>query len=104
MLLLVLYFALIDMSYTWLPTVCLANTCKDFMRLYEYACWPVFSGSTCHFVGFACTGSFTVLVHDALSAVVVHKFFRDWITHKARKNILILNQIAVLTHPYILYG
>ena len=26
-------------SYTWLSTVCLANTCKDFMRLYEYAGW-----------------------------------------------------------------
>ena len=26
-------------SYTWLSTVCPANTCKDFMRLYEYAGW-----------------------------------------------------------------
>ena len=25
--------------YTWLSTVCPANTCKDFMRLYEYAGW-----------------------------------------------------------------
>ena len=33
--------------------MCLANTCKDFMRLYEYAGWSEFSGSTCHFVGFA---------------------------------------------------
>ena len=35
---------------------------------------------------------------------VVHKFLQGWITHKARKIILILNQIAVLTHPNILYG
>ena len=26
-------------SYTWLSTVCPANTCKDFVRLYEYAGW-----------------------------------------------------------------
>ena len=37
MLLLVLYFALIDM--TVIHAIRPANTCKDFMRLYEYAGW-----------------------------------------------------------------
>ena len=32
--LLVLYFALIEIdSYTWLSTVCPANTCQDFMSM-----------------------------------------------------------------------
>ena len=35
---------------------------------------------------------------------IIYKFYQRWITHKARKIILILNQIAVLTYPYILYG
>ena len=35
---------------------------------------------------------------------MINKFYQGWITHKARKIILILNQIAVLTHPYILYS
>ena len=26
-------------SYNWLSTMCPANTCKNFMKLYEYAGW-----------------------------------------------------------------
>ena len=37
-------------SNTWLSTVCPANTCNDFMRLYEYAGR---SESSLDLVGFA---------------------------------------------------
>ena len=47
--------------------MCLANTHKDFMRLYEYADWS--ESSLDLLVILLCTGSFTVVEHDALSAV-----------------------------------
>ena len=56
--------------YTWLSTVCPANTCKDIMRLYEYACCSESSlDLLVILLVLLCTGSFSVVVHDALSAV-----------------------------------
>ena len=49
--------------------MCSANTCKDFM-LYEYAGWSESSlGLLAILYVLLCTGSFTVVVHDALSVV-----------------------------------
>ena len=70
MLLLVLHLALINMTVTWLSTVCSANTCKDLMRIYGYAGWSESSLDLPVILKvLLCTGSFTVVVHDALSAV-----------------------------------
>ena len=56
--------------------MCLANACKDFMRLYEYAGW---SESSLDLLAILyvllCTGSFTVVVQDALSAVCSTQVF-----------------------------
>ena len=71
----VLYFALIDMTIIpgypqCVQLVCPAITCKDFMRFYEYAGWSESSlDLLVIFLGMLCTGSFTVVVHYALSAV-----------------------------------
>ena len=51
----------------------------------------VCSWFACHFVGFAVHR----LIYSYGAPFVVHKFYKGWITHKARKIILILNQIAV---------
>ena len=78
---------------------------KYKLRLYE-ASWVRrliwdFSGSTCHFVGFAVHRLSYSCDSRLFKCRLWFKCFQAWITHKARKIILILNQIAVLTHPYI---
>ena len=86
-------------SYTWLSTVCPANTCKDFMSTQaglSLSLWIYLS-----FCRFCCAPAHLLL---RCTTLVVHKFYQAWIMHKARKIMLILNQIAVLTHPYILYS
>ena len=75
MLLLVLYFALIDMTVIPGYPQCVQQIHVKTMRLYKYGGWSEFSLDL-NFVGFA--------VHRLIS-VVVHKFYQGWITHKARK-------------------
>ena len=81
-------------SYTWLSTVCPTNACKNFMSTQAglSLLWIYLS-----FCRFCCAPTHLQLRCTTLEALfVVHKFYQAWITHKARKIILILNQIVVL--------